>query len=131
MEASQHASQGKAERQLSILIVDDDRMVSQLLAMFLGDIGHKVETAADGAEGLAKFHSGRHDVVITDNQMPHMLGRDMAVAIKQLSPETPIIMMKGDRYSEDPPPRGVDYLLDKPLPLKTLWSVVKQATTRE
>lgn len=62
-------------KNLSILVVDDDTSVTTSLSRLLTIEGHRVMTASDGAEGLAKIQaSAPFDVIITDSQMPRLSG---------------------------------------------------------
>ena len=57
-----------------ILVVDDSEVIRELLADFLADIGHEVETAANGEEGLSKAQCGRYDLCICDLHLPKKNG---------------------------------------------------------
>ncbi len=102
---------------LHLLMVDDEYLVREVLAEFLMDDGHSIETAADGDEGLAKFKAGRFDAVITDRSMCGMNGEQLAMAIHDLVPSMPVILLTGfgdlmKAAGERPP--GVSYILGKP-----------------
>jgi YesN/AraC family two-component response regulator len=77
-----------------------------------------VETAANGREALEKFHQNEFDLVITDRGMPEMNGDALAEAIKEESPQMPIIMLTGFgemMLSTEGRPEGVDVILAKPV----------------
>jgi two-component system nitrogen regulation response regulator NtrX len=57
-----------------ILIVDDSQVIRDLLTDFLGELGHRVELAEDGVEGLAKARSGEFDLCICDLHLPRKNG---------------------------------------------------------
>jgi len=57
-----------------ILIVDDDTMLSSLLQLTLELEGYAIDTAADGAEALAKLEREAYDLIILDIVMPRMDG---------------------------------------------------------
>ena len=59
---------------VSILVVEDDKNIAQLLQMYLEKEGYAVTLAADGGEGLAKFRSIKPDLVLLDIMMPVMDG---------------------------------------------------------
>ena len=74
------------------------------------------EEAEDGREGLDRFRSGAFDVVITDLSMPNLNGSELALAIKQESPGTPVILMTG--FGEEAMALGssaADTVLRKPV----------------
>ena len=61
--------------------------------MMLAFDGHQVETAGSGKDALALFTKDKYDVVITDYAMPAMKGDELAVAIKSLAPEQPVVLI--------------------------------------
>ena len=78
-----------------VLCIDDDRDVLECEKAFLESFGYTVLTAPSGGEGLqlASMHSV--DVVILDYLMPEMNGHEVAIRMKQLRPQAPIIMLSG------------------------------------
>jgi signal transduction histidine kinase len=103
---------------LRVLVVDDQPLQSQLLCAHLREDLHLVETALSGHEALQKFRGAPFDVVITDHVMAEMTGQQLAVAIKQLSPETPVILLTAypsDAMASDRAFQKVDMVLRKPL----------------
>ena len=62
-----------------ILIVDDENNIRMMVRLALQHVGHTVETAADGAEGLQKFGNGSNfDLVLLDQRMPGLEGLDVS-----------------------------------------------------
>ena len=57
---------------VSVLIVEDDRNIAELLQMYLEKEGYAVTIAADGGQGLAKFRAIKPDLVLLDVMMPVM-----------------------------------------------------------
>ncbi|MBK5225904.1 MAG: PAS domain S-box protein, partial [Thermoleophilia bacterium] len=95
------AGQGSAPvRPAKILIIDDEPMIRTLLGDMVQKMGHKIEVAEAGEQGLADFDaavaSGEpFDLVLTDLGMPGMSGWEVVEAIKQRSPETPVVLITG------------------------------------
>src|SRR6266545_8383565 len=92
------ASMGSAvapPRPLRVLVVDDDPRVRDVLVGYLNIDGHAAETATNGQEGLDRFNKGTFDLVVTDCAMPGLFGDQLAAAIKELAPDTPIILITG------------------------------------
>jgi len=107
-------------RSLHVLVVDDEPLVRELLTEYLVGDGHTVETATNGREGLEKFSAGQFNLVVTDRAMPEMSGDQLAVAIKQISPTTPVVLLTGfgDLMKEaGEHPAGVDAIMRKPITL--------------
>jgi CheY-like chemotaxis protein len=79
----------------ALLCIDDDQDVLECEKAFLEAFGYTVVTASSGREGLELVGLRSFDVVIVDYSMPEMNGREFAIAMKQLRPRAPIIMLSG------------------------------------
>ena len=86
---------------LSVLIVEDDRNIAELLQMYLEKEGYAVTVAFDGGEGLAKYRTVKPNLVLLDVMMPVMDGWSVCKAIRAES-QTPIIMLtaKGETFDK-------------------------------
>jgi CheY-like chemotaxis protein len=113
---------------LRVLYVDDDPRLRRLMRNMISGVGHHVEVASDGAAALKLFRQSLatgppFQVVITDLGMPNMDGRQVARGVKELSPETPVLVLTGwgTRLSAegDIPPQ-VDEVLSKPPSLRQI-----------
>ncbi|MDP1978023.1 response regulator [Undibacterium sp.] len=117
-----------------VLVVDDDPMVLKSLRDILEIDGHSVISADGGQAGIDSFNAAHEkgdsfSVVITDLGMPYIDGRKLASSIKQLSPDTPIIMLTGwgQRLVEDgDSPSHVDCVLSKPPKLSELRDALRK-----
>ncbi len=121
--AAQVEAVAKADvrRGLRMLVVDDEAPVRETLAATLAHDGHIVTLAKNGVEGLRQFMSGVFDLVVTDRAMPGMSGDQMAAAIKQFRPKTPIILLTGfGQFLEKERFPEVDVLASKPVSVTTL-----------
>ena len=78
-----------------ILVVDDDQGIRDFLEILLSREGYKVKTASGGKEAVALCKKKKFDLVITDLKMPKMDGIDLLRAIKEISPETLVILITG------------------------------------
>ena len=110
-----------------ILLVDDEPSVSKSIKMLLEHEGFKVQIAENGKEALALYEQDRFDLVITDFSMPGMTGGELAVRIKKLRPNQPIILATASIYLIDQaisPVRLVDGVLDKPFSLQDLREAI-------
>ncbi|HYB41604.1 MAG TPA: response regulator, partial [Candidatus Methylomirabilis sp.] len=114
----------------SVLVLEDDAPVRALLVESLSRAGYRVDSAADGASGLAKLEGGAFDVVLTDLALPERSGLAMARAVKQLSPRTPVVLITGWAHLLDPGrvrDHGVDLVLVKPFRIERVLTVVADA----
>lgn len=83
----------------SILVVDDDGFVRDLLACILEDEGHGVQTAKDGEEALAHLAAGL-DLLVTDKNMPRLDGLSLIGRVRSLGLSIPSILLSGDAGDE-------------------------------
>ena len=114
---------------LNALVVDDDPVARRVLSALLEADGHTVETASSGADALAMFDAGSHDLVFTDGMMPGMGGEELSAALKRAAPGKPIIMVTGlgDIMAEaGQGPEHFALVLSKPLTLAKLREAVGQ-----
>ncbi len=79
----------------TILLVDDEAGIRNLLSISLADEGYEVITAADGREALEMFRTEKPSIVMTDIKMPGMDGIELLAAIKEEIPTTEVIMITG------------------------------------
>lgn len=84
------ATENKAS---SILVVDDESSLTEVLAEVLGNHGHRVVTASSGEEALILFRKDPFPLVFTDIRMPGMTGTELLKEIKGLHPSTEVIIM--------------------------------------
>jgi putative two-component system response regulator len=74
-----------------ILVVDDEKAIRDMVAVFLRRIGFQVETAGDGREALEKLRAKKYFLVISDVGMPGISGMDLLSSVKDLGPpEDPV-----------------------------------------
>jgi len=86
----------------TVLIVEDETLISHLVADWLNERGFAVHEAASGDEALAYIEQGGPvDVMFTDVNLPGSLsGAELAAAVRALRPELPIVYASG-RYAAD------------------------------
>lgn len=117
---------------LRLLLVDDDLMILKSLQEALEADGHQVMIASSGREGIEVFTRAHQSgnapaAVVTDLGMPHIDGRQVASAIKQIAPMVPVILLTGwgqRLVAEGDIPAHVDHVLSKPPKLSELRSAL-------
>lgn len=80
---------------LSIVLIDDEPDIRDVISISLKDRGYRVETAADGRTGLALCSAKKPQIAITDIRMPGMDGIDLAGAVRRVDPEVPVLFISG------------------------------------
>jgi CheY-like chemotaxis protein len=87
----------------------------------LGSVGYLVHSFSNAEEALSQFDPKIHDLVITDNSMPRMTGKEMAHIIKLRSPSTPVLMHTGTPPTDQ---SCLDGLVEKPASLPILKEAI-------
>ncbi|HEX7277101.1 MAG TPA: response regulator, partial [Acidimicrobiales bacterium] len=105
----------------TILVVEDEDALRELVRLFLIRDGYQVLTAADGGEALevAASYAGTIDLLLTDLIMPLMLGPDLAERLSPLRPGLRVVYMSGGSLDEG------DTLLRKPFSEQALLGLVR------
>lgn len=118
-----------------ILLVDDEPMLVELGQSMLEELGYQVSPLTDSRQALDLFVANQHffDLVITDQTMPGLTGRELIAQVKQLRPELPTILCTGysSKISEA---EAQEYKIDgyclKPLDLHELARAVRRVLDR-
>src|ERR1700733_13572775 len=112
-----------------ILVVDDEKVIRDMLADFLGMEGYVVRTAEDGTSALGELSRAHYDLVISDLKMPKMGGIALLDEIGKTAPDALTVIMTGFGTVEtaiDAMKRGAyDYVL-KPFKLDEVVHVVRR-----
>jgi CheY-like chemotaxis protein len=103
-----------------ILLADDQQGVRSSIKLLLEVDSHSVVEARNGREALSRFTEGPFDLVITDYAMPEMTGKELAVNIKQSSPDQPILMITAYANELGEGRMAVDAVLHKPFSFQDL-----------
>jgi DNA-binding response OmpR family regulator len=112
-----------------ILLVEDDRVLREILRRLFVQDSHTVVEATNGAEGLALFCKGAFDLVVTDFEMPFLKGDELARRIKKIAPNQAILMITAfsHRPGMDNP---VDAIVTKPCGSACLREIIGKLLSR-
>lgn len=102
----------------TILVIEDDEEIRNLITTTLPEFGYSIITAVDGEDGIEKFreNSSKIQLVITDVIMPKKSGVEVCAAVKSLCPDMPVILISG--YTSD-------FIADKGGMLKDMTLLLK------
>ena len=117
---------------VSVLIVEDDRNIAELLQMYLEKEGYAVTVAGDGGQGLQKFRSIKPDLVLLDVMMPVMDGWSVCKAIRAEG-QTPVIMLTAKGETDDKVAglrTGADDYITKPFEMKEVLARIEAVLRR-
>jgi len=113
-----------------ILVADDDDSFRRVLEYQLKEAGYGVTAAADGSRALEVFSQNRFDAVLTDLDMPGLSGTDLLKAVKEQSPDTPVIVITAYGTIDsavDAMKSGAYHYLTKPVNRDVLLHTLEQA----
>jgi DNA-binding NtrC family response regulator len=118
---------------VSVLIVDDEEMMRNLLNKILSREGYKIRSAEDGVAALEVLKEERVDIIISDMKMPRLNGFELLKIVKNEYPKIGVIIMTayGDTYTvKDALLLGADEYITKPFKSYEISLVVERAYWR-
>ena len=107
-----------------ILVVDDEEIMRDMVAMVVAEMGFEVAKAVDGVDALEQFQAQNEPfcIVVMDIRMPRMDGIEATQKIKEINPTTKVVLISGN----DRAPAGTmaDAFLPKPFRVNELFQVI-------
>jgi DNA-binding response OmpR family regulator len=117
-----------------VLIVEDERRLSQLIRRVLEEEGHTVDSAFDGEEGLAMALESSHDVIVLDVMLPHIDGFEVCRQLRRNRVDTPVILLTALDGVDDRVrglDAGADDYLSKPFAFQELLARLRALGRRK
>jgi len=121
---------GKAD----ILVIDDERDISDLLSEYLNSLGYNAVPVYSGTDGLAKLEESRYDLIITDLMMPEITGMELINIVREKNIDIEIIVMTGYEAIEsgaESIAKNVSGYIAKPFCLKEVQLIIDRVLTKE
>lgn len=113
----------------TILVVDDEQPIRELLTVILTGEGYEVVCAADGEEGLRLANRMKHDAILLDLKMPVMDGTEFARRYRTTGGSKPIVVITATREPEE---KAAEMdpcaYLAKPFELQSLLESLRECT---
>ena len=114
-----------------ILLVDDDRLVCEIMKNSLEKLGYRVTLATSGHEaiGIVRENPAAPDLVVTDQVMPNLTGIEVARAIREIRPDLPVILCTGFSDSlqvDELAEAGIREMFLKPVVIQDLALAVRK-----
>ncbi len=116
-----------------VLIIDDDQSMLELAEFHLQARGYETRRAETGEQGLKLVEDSYFAVVLTDLQLPDLGGIEVVKRLKQISPETEIIMISGHgsvSKAVEATKAGAFYFVEKPVEFEELMVLIEKAVER-
>ena len=138
--AGESGGDGMDPHQMSVLVIDDDRVALEHAEIVLGKVGIRCETAESGWEGLDKVRirharGDDYDLILIDWRMPEMDGIETTRRIRAIAGEkTPIIILTSfnwDEIADEAKEAGVDTFVPKPLFAGSVLDEFREAYRRK
>jgi DNA-binding NtrC family response regulator len=120
-------------KNVRILVVDDEPMMADSLKQNLVEEGYSVDTAATGAEAIGLFDQGGHHLAICDLQLPDMDGLEVMRHMKDARPTTEVIVVTGYgsvARAVEATKAGAFYFVEKPFDFEEIQPLVDKALER-
>jgi DNA-binding NtrC family response regulator len=120
-------------KDVRILVVDDEHMMSDSLKQNLAEEGFTVDTASNVAEAIELFDRGAHHLALCDLQLPDADGMEVLRHIKDTQPSTEVIVMTGHgtvARAVEATKLGAFWFLEKPFDFEILQPLVEKAIER-
>jgi CheY-like chemotaxis protein len=116
----------------NVLVIEDEKLVSDMLQKVIALFGYNVETASGGREGLQMFEEAPFDLVITEVRMSGIDGYDIARHIRNSErPRTPIIGISASPWllnKDESDSYAFDSFIPKPFNIQALLNLIEAVT---
>jgi DNA-binding NtrC family response regulator len=119
--------------ELTILIVDDEPGIIDVIGEILTNTGYDVTTARDARQAFDFLSRNKVDLILCDIVMPDMDGHELLRKVKQQYPDIGVIMMTGHGNAElvrKSVQHGADEYITKPLRAEELNSIIERVSRR-
>ena len=117
-----------------ILIVDDEVSMREFLEIMLSKEGYKVSSSGSGKEALKMLNDTIYDLIVSDVQMPGMNGIELLRNVKEVCPDTTVIMITAYASTES----GVEAMkagaydyITKPFKVDEIKLIIKNALEKK
>jgi two-component system response regulator PilR (NtrC family) len=117
----------------NLLIVDDELSILQLFQLALQKQNHTVDIVSSGSSAIEKIKKNYYDLVVTDLSMPEMDGMELIKKIREITPETIVILMTAygsTKIAVEAMKLGAHDYLTKPLQLDDLQKTIQNAMSK-
>ncbi|MDQ7799095.1 MAG: sigma-54 dependent transcriptional regulator [Candidatus Edwardsbacteria bacterium] len=119
---------------IRVLVIDDEEPIREILSQIISHVGYQITVVPDGNSGLKAMSEGDYDVVLLDMHLPDISGLELIPRLKEISPESSLIMITGHATVESAVKAirsgAYDYL-EKPIHTDAVLLAISQAAERK
>ena len=116
-----------AKADMTVLVVEDEKLQSWSLAKSLAKWGYEVIPVYTGMDAVSQVEKSGYDVILLDYQLPDLDGLEVARRVRQMQPGAVIFLVTAFQLSELPAHAGlIDVYFNKPLDLQQLHQALKK-----
>ncbi len=118
----------------TILIIEDDTEIRGMLVMGVKSYGYDVNTAIDGNSARELLKGKKYDVVVTDLVMPDVKGTELISFIKEVSPDSKVIVMTAHasvKVAKECVEKGAASFVIKPFSMEQMYYTIETALTEK
>jgi signal transduction histidine kinase len=118
-----------------ILLVDDEEMVVDIVKQMVQKLGYMVDASTDSRAALKMFQDNpkKYDLVVTDQTMPNLTGKQLGEAMREIRPEIPIILCSGFNENVDlvdATEQSITEFAKKPMGMEQLAKTIRSVLDR-
>jgi DNA-binding NtrC family response regulator len=124
----------KSQETAAILVVDDEKGISDSLSDYFKTLGYNSESVYSGADALTRLEQKHFDLIVTDFKMPGMNGMELIEEIRNRKKETRVILMTGYATIElgaEAMAKGALDCISKPFRFDEIETIVSRALTKK
>src|SRR5437868_361857 len=122
-----------SHKSLRVLFADDERSLQEVMRSELPRLGHEVTVCPDGKSALKALEKSTFDAAILDIRMPGLTGIEVLEQLKQISPDTEVVIMTGHASVEtaiDAVRLGAFDYITKPCKLAQIETILRKAVEK-
>ena len=123
----------KAKKDIKILVVDNNRQLTDTIVEMLSRSGYSATGAYGGMDGVKRFQEGDFQLVLTDLKMPDVDGMDVIKTVRGIDNRVPVIMITGYgtvKKAVEAIKSGAYDFIEKPVDREKLEIIVERALER-
>ena len=112
---------------MKFLVVDDEKSVTRLMSRILSNLGYECDIAYNGTDAISLFEKEKYPIVFLDFKLPDMNGKLILDRMKEIFPESQIIIFSGELTTEDCLAMDISDFISKPIEIEAFPLIIKRS----